>query len=210
METETPRTSKIPMRDGLRLNAEIYMPPHRESPSPVILHLTPYDDRERVSHGAGTFFSSHDYVFARVSCRACGLSEGEFELFSGNGRDGFDSVEWLADQPWCNGQVAMWGGSYCGFTQWATAAQSPPHLAAIAPVASVGVVRDYPMVNNIFMCHSAFYCNFVDRHATRRESIDGLPFSWREVYYKRFMEHLPFASLDSLVVRVGSQGRRET
>ena len=102
------------------------------------------------------FFAANSYVFVRVSCRGCGTSEGTFELFAHDGRDGFDAVEWVADQPWCNGQVAMWGGSYPGFTQWVTAAQSPPHLAAMAPVASVGIVRDYPMTNNIVMSHLAF------------------------------------------------------
>ena len=197
METKSPRSAKIRMRDGTRLSADIYMPPHVEGPSPVILHLTPYGGKNS-GHDAGVFFSKNNYIFVRVSCRGCEASEGTFELFSQDGRDGFDSVRWLSDQAWCNGQVAMWGGSYCGFTQWATAAEFPPNLAAIAPVASCGIVWDYPMTNNIFMCHSAFYCIFVDRAATRRESIDGRPFSWREVYYKRFMEHLPFDSLDSL------------
>ena len=51
-------------------------------------------------------------------------------------KDGHDVVEWLARQPWCNGQVAMWGGSYAGYDQWATAKEFPPHLVTIVPTAA--------------------------------------------------------------------------
>ena len=192
-----PVAMNIPMRDGVRLRADVYFPPGASMPLPAIVHLTPYVGLV-VVHKSGSFFAANDYAFVSVSCRGCGTSEGVFELFAHDGRDGYDAVEWVAEQAWSNGQVAMWGGSYAAFTQWATVAQSPPHLATIVPKAAAGIVRDYPMTNNIVMSHLAFYCNFVDRDATLPESIDGEPFSWRDIYYKRFMSHRSFASLDSL------------
>ena len=63
--------------------------------------------------------------------------------------DGHDVVEWLAKQPFCDGKVAMWGGSYAGFDQWATAKEFPPHLTTIVPVAAAHPGLDYPSYNNI-------------------------------------------------------------
>jgi len=67
--------------------------------------------------------------------------------------DGRDVVEWLAQQPFCNGKVAMWGGSYAGFNQWATAKEFPTHLATIVPAAAAHPSLDYPSLNNIGMTY---------------------------------------------------------
>jgi uncharacterized protein len=73
-----------------------------------------------------------------------------FEPFVNEGRDGHDVVVWLADQPWCNGAVTMWGGSYAGFNQWMTLKESPPHLKTIVPAASAHAAVDFPFFKNIF------------------------------------------------------------
>jgi len=65
-------------------------------------------------------------VFALVDVRGRGNSGGEFEPFTNEPRDGHDVAEWLAKQPFCDGKVAMWGGSYAGFDQWATVKEFPP------------------------------------------------------------------------------------
>jgi predicted acyl esterase len=72
METTHARTITIPMRDGVSLHAYVYMPPHMEAPFPVILHLTPYDEREKVSWTTGDFLSTEcnrpSVGGARLSC----------------------------------------------------------------------------------------------------------------------------------------------
>ena len=118
---------KIPMRDKVELNATLYLPktPDGSPPkTPVIFTLTPYISD--TYHARGAYFASHGYVFALVDVRGRGNSGGEFEPFANEPRDGHDVVEWLAKQPFCDGKVAMWGGSYAGFDQWATAKEFPP------------------------------------------------------------------------------------
>jgi putative CocE/NonD family hydrolase len=120
---------KIPMRDGVHLNATVFKPKAMPAPLPVVFTLTPYiadsyEDR-------ASCFARHGYVFALVDVRGRGNAEGAFEPFANEARDGYDIVEWLARQPWPNGKVAMWGGSYAGFDQWATLKEHPPHLATI-------------------------------------------------------------------------------
>ena len=104
---------KIPLRDKVELNATLYFPKTPDGPAPktpVIFTLTPYISD--TYHARGAYFASHGYVFALVDVRGRGNSAGEFEPFAQEPRDGHDVVEWLAQQPFCDGKVAMWGGSY--------------------------------------------------------------------------------------------------
>src|SRR5439155_8486602 len=110
---------KIPMRDKVELNATLYLPKSASAiagRTPVIFTLTPYISDSY--HARGAYFASHGYAFALVDVRGRGNSGGEFEPFVNDPRDGHDLVEWFAKQPYCDGKVAMWGGSYAGFDQW--------------------------------------------------------------------------------------------
>src|SRR5829696_9179959 len=110
---------KIPMRDGLRLNATVYRPRTMPEPLPVIFRLTPYIADSY--HDRAVYFARRGYVFALIDCRGRGNSEGHFEPHLNEARDGYDITEWLAAQSWSNGQVALYGGSYEGYVQWVTA-----------------------------------------------------------------------------------------
>jgi len=109
---------KIPMRDGVKLSATIYKPTGQTDPLPVVFTLTPYN--ADTYHARAMYFARNGFVFALVDCRGRGNSGGQFEPFVNEGLDGYDIVEWLAGQPWSNGKVAMWGGSYAGSDQWST------------------------------------------------------------------------------------------
>ena len=138
---------KIPMRDGIHLNATIYKP-KSDQPVPAIFTLTPYIADSY--HPRAAYFAQHGYVFALVDCRGRGNSEGIFEPFIQDSNDGHDVVEWLAEQPWCDGQVTMWGGSYAGFNQWMTLKEFPAHLKTIVPAAAAHAGVDFPFFKNIF------------------------------------------------------------
>src|SRR5262245_60719354 len=97
---------KIPMRDNVRLNGTVYKATGQKEPLPVIFTLTPYIADG--SHPRAFYFAQHGYVFVTVDVRGRGNSEGTFDPFAQEARDGYDVVEYLAKQPWCNGKVAMW------------------------------------------------------------------------------------------------------
>ena len=124
-----------PTRDGTRLAMDIHVPAG-DGPWPVILTYIPYrkDDQEPMT-GMQHHWSQHGYVGARVDCRGTGSSEGsnDDEYRPVEQRDGYDVVEWIAEQEWCDGKVAMTGGSYGGFTSVQVAALAPPHLVTIIP-----------------------------------------------------------------------------
>ena len=190
---------KIPMRDKVELNATLYLPktPDGSPPkTPVVFTLTPYISD--TYHARGAYFASHGYAFALVDVRGRGNSSGEFEPFANEPRDGHDVVEWLAKQSFCDGKVAMWGGSYAGFDQWATAKEFPPHLATIVPAAAAHPGLDYPSYNNIGMTYDVQWFTFTSGHTPQDNLFSDQKF-WRTKFLNAYKKHLPFKSLDSFV-----------
>src|SRR5262249_35994619 len=190
---------KIPMRDRVELNATLYLPktPDGSSPkTPVIFTLTPYISD--TYHERGAYFASHGYTFALVDVRGRGNSSGEFEPFVNDARDGHDVVEWLAKQPFCDGKVAMWGGSYAGFDQWATAKEFPPHLATIVPAAAAHPGLDYPSTQNVGLTYDMQWYTLTSGRAGQQNLFADQKF-WRTKFIDAYKKHVPFKSLDSFV-----------
>ena len=130
------RDVPMTMRDGAVLRADVYRP-QRDGPHPAVLNRTPYDRSLSLTPPAALDPESAVAAGLALVCqdvRGQYSSEGVFYPFRSEEADGFDSVEWVAAQRWCNGKVAMAGRSYSGATQWLAAAARPPHLEAIFPV----------------------------------------------------------------------------
>lgn len=186
----------IPLRDGVELVAEIYRPAGQKGPLPVIFTLTPYvadsyQDR-------ALYFARHGYVYALVDVRGRGDSGGLFDPFAQEPRDGYDVVEWLAKQPWANGKVAMWGGSYAGYDQWATAKERPPHLVTIVPAAAVRPGVDFPYQQGIFYSYDMQWLTFTSGHAKNTLTF-GEGSLWSQKDREMYVAHTPFRQLDRLV-----------
>jgi len=190
---------KIPMRDKVELNATLYLPKTPDGSSPktsVIFTLTPYISD--TYHARGAYFASHGYAFALVDVRGRGNSGGEFEPFANEPRDGHDVVEWLAKQPFCDGKVAMWGGSYAGFDQWATAKEFPPHLATIVPAAAAHPGLDYPSTQNVGLAYDIQWYTLTSGH-TAQDNLFGDQKFWGTKFLEAYKKHVAFNSLDSFV-----------
>jgi len=130
------RDQAVTMRDGTVLYADVHLP-GGQGPFPALLERTPYskDNSPEVQVGAPAFFAAAGYAVVIQDVRGRFKSEGQFIPFHDDGwgpnRDGLDTVEWIAAQPWCNGQVGTIGGSYAGATQYLLAPARPPHLRAM-------------------------------------------------------------------------------
>jgi uncharacterized protein len=191
--------AKIPMRDKIELNATLYLPKTtggQSSKTPVIFTLTPYISD--TYHARAAYFASHGYAFALVDVRGRGNSSGEFEPFANEARDGHDVVEWLAQQPFCDGKVAMWGGSYAGFDQWATAKELPPHLATIVPAAAAHPPLDYPSFNNVGETYDTQWFTLTSGRAAQNNLFGDQKF-WRTKFLEAYKKYIAFKSLDSFV-----------
>ena len=126
------RNIEIPMRDGSILRADAFRPDD-DLPHPVLLNRTPYNKQ-----GIGASFNAvgaagEGYIVMSQDCRGRFSSDGVFYPFLNESEDGYDTIEWIASQPWCDGKVGMFGVSYMGATQWLAAIAQPPHLVTIVP-----------------------------------------------------------------------------
>jgi predicted acyl esterase len=125
------------MRDGVTLRADVYRP-LGAGPWPTLLTRSPYcKDDPLVSATLDPVAAARaGFMVVVQDVRGRFASEGEWSPFEHERRDGRDTVEWAARLPGSNGRVGMYGGSYCGVTQWLAAVERPPSLAAIAPLAT--------------------------------------------------------------------------
>jgi len=187
---------KIPMRDGVQLNATVYQPHGQKEPVPVIFTFTPYIGDSYTERAI--YFANHGYVYALVDVRGRGNSEGEFEPFSNEGRDGYEVTEWLAKQPYANGKVAMWGGSYAGFDQWTVAKELPPHLSTIVPAAAAHPGVDFPFQYNIFAPYDIQWLTFTSGHTGNSNTFENSAF-WTAKSREMYKAHSAFDEYDKLV-----------
>jgi len=150
-EVRETRGNKAKMRDGIELSVDIFQP-QAEGKFPGILIITPYSNNPGYQ-ARGNWFASRGYVVAVADSRGRFDSEGTWDPFDAQHKsDGYDLVEWLAAQPWCDGKVGMMGLSYMGWTQWWTATQAPPALCAIVPeVAPPDQFYNLPYQNGVLV-----------------------------------------------------------
>ncbi len=132
----------VEMRDGIKLAIDIYRP-EAEGSYPALLSMAPYLKEIQQHHpgwshsieaGATGFFVPKGYIHVICQTRGSGLSQGQWDILSlKEQQDGYDMIEWIAQQPWCDGNVGMIGDSYWAWIQYHVAAHRPPHLRCIVP-----------------------------------------------------------------------------
>lgn len=183
---------EIPMRDRIELNGNVYLPRSSKSLG-CVLNLSPYGLQGR-RHAIGLQFAANGYAFVLVDSRGRGDSAGDFRPFIQEANDGHDVVEWLAKQPWCDGKVAMWGSSYAGYTQWATAKTRPRHLKTVVPVASVYPGVDFPMRGNVSYPYVARWLTIVSGSPVQDRTFLDNDY-WTARYREHFERGRAFSSL---------------
>ena len=136
---------RVPMRDGVELSADIWMP-QGSGPHSSILVRTPYTKQASflAPDYLGEYFAARGYALVVQDVRGKGLSDGVFRDGHQEPEDGYDSIEWIAAQEWSNGRVCMMGLSYLGWVQWLAVKAQPPHLTCIVPTAAPG----YPFLDS--------------------------------------------------------------
>ena len=125
--------ARVPMRDGVRLSANVFRPDVKTR-VPTILIRTPYGKGSDLPLGYQPFVD-RGYAVVMQDVRGRYASEGGFRPLT-EGADGYDTLDWIAIQPWSDGKIGMIGGSYLGIAQWKVALLNNPHLKAISPVVS--------------------------------------------------------------------------
>jgi putative CocE/NonD family hydrolase len=193
----------VPMRDGVVLYADVYRPVG-EGRHPVLVSRTPYStERFPTAYDAAVYFAQRGYVYVFQDVRGRHESDGRWEPFFDDEKDGYDTVEWAARQPWSNGKVAMQGGSYLGQNQWRAAQAAPPSLVTIFPmVASTSLYHDWITLNGAWRLSFNFGWGPVRQESRIMQNpgphtMPGL----RAIHYDQVQWHLPLNTMQQLVGR---------
>ena len=187
-----------PMRDGIELSSDIWFP-QEQGAHPAILVRTPYLKTMSFGDfnipGLASYFARNGYVVVVQDTRGRGDSDGSFGFFFEDEKDGYDSIEWIAEQPWSNGRVCMMGVSYLGTVQWLAAKARPPHLVCIVPTAPAGrYIDELPYQGGAFMMQWAL--GWINGTSGRISQDNAAQVDWDKVF-----AHRPLLTMDEVMGR---------
>ncbi len=158
----------VEMRDGVKLYIEVFRP---EGPGrfPTLLTRNPYHaidipphTRDKSTHSE---FVSRGYAVVEAEVRGTGISEGTFRFLHNDGNDGYDTMLWIREQPWCDGNIGLMGQSYLSMDQFALAGMNPPGLKAMfAGVGGADIYDDMVYPGGIM---SSLSLDWAQRHIMR-------------------------------------------
>ena len=133
----------VPMRDGVVLRADVFRPA-ADGRYPVLVHRTPYG-RDELPQGSPLVQAAvrRGYAVVLQDVRGSYQSAGTFTPYFQEGRDGYDTIEWAARQPWSDGRVGTFGLSYPGAVQWLAAVEGPPSLRAMVPAMTYSTPENF-------------------------------------------------------------------
>lgn len=190
---------RVPMSDGVELSTDVYLP-KTEGPFPVIFFRTPYDNAHERYLKFIRYFVPRGYAFVIQDVRGRGDSDGMWNPFFNEAKDGRDSLSWIMKQKWCNGKIGMMGGSYCGFVQWAAASEGREYLICLSSTAAVGYesMDEYPYVGGVLMPYAMWWLNYTGGRTLQRSEL----YNWEKIY-----RHRPVAEIEQMVGRLNTVWR---
>ena len=168
------RDVAVRMRDGVVLRADVWRPA-AGGRSPVLVYRTPYDRRLAQDDGSTVVrAAARGYAVVVQDVRGRYGSEGGFDPYRNEGRDGYDTIEWAAGQSWSDGSVGTFGLSYPGAVQWLAAVESPPHLKAMVPAMTFSTPRNFFYSGGVFdMSWTAWIWNNIAPDVRSRRGLPG-------------------------------------
>lgn len=194
----------VEMRDGVVLRANVWRPTG-DGRFPVLVYRTPYG-----KDATETWYSTHrkaverGYAVVLQDVRGRYASAGEFDPYRNEGRDGYDTIEWAARQPWSNGAVGTFGLSYPGAVQWLAAVESPPHLKAMVPAMTFSTPTNFFYSGGVFDASwIAWIHNNIAPDIRRRKGLPGpqtgdeAVTEWRRTR-EELLRRLPLSDLPEL------------
>jgi putative CocE/NonD family hydrolase len=190
----------VPMRDGVTLSTDIYFPEAQGS-FPTLLVRTPYDNNTEGAVEEAKWYASRGYVVVTQDVRGKYDSDGHFYTYRHEADDGYDTDEWIGQQPWSNGKIGTLGGSYVGFTQLTQAIRGSRYLTAVA-----ARVTTTDIYNNWTYVDGALHYGFVLPWGA--VSTDGRTRQFTGAYdWPAIFPHLPIGTADAAASHVNETYR---
>jgi putative CocE/NonD family hydrolase len=194
----------VPMRDATILRADLLLP-DPTGRFPVLVYRTPYGKQFALKeYKAFEKAVARGYAVVIQDVRGRYASDGEFNPYQNEGRDGYDTIEWAARQPWSDGNVGTFGLSYPGAVQWLAAVENPPHLKAMVPAMTFSTPRNFFYSGGVFDGSWLDWIWFnIAPDVNRRKNLSGpktyeeAAFTWKSGH-ERMQSYLPLRDLPDL------------
>jgi putative CocE/NonD family hydrolase len=148
-DVEVRRGLRVPLRDGVELIADLYVP-RRVAGAPTILVRTPYGRGGLLTLAMARPFAERGFQVLVQACRGTGGSGGEFDPFGREREDGLDTLDWIERQPWFRGRLLTFGPSYLGYVQWAMAPDAGDRIAAMSAMVTASQFRDQTYLGDAY------------------------------------------------------------
>ncbi len=186
-------------RDGASISVLVVRKKGEEKPLPVIFGFTIYARKTDINKTKQV--AEKGYVGVYAYTRGKKNSPDELIPYEYDGDDAYDVIDWISKQEWCNGSVGMYGGSYNGFTQWASTKKLHPALKTIVPSAAAAPGIDAPMMNNVVMGFQFSWTYYVSNNKYLDNEDYNNRKQWSDLEQKYFTTGSSYRSLDSLLGR---------
>ncbi|WP_426286205.1 CocE/NonD family hydrolase [Luteibacter sp. E-22] len=187
----------VPTPDGASVTVLVMLPRHRAAPLPTLLGFTIYANPWWSSTEL-RLTAAHGYAAVVGYSRGKGLSPGQAAPYEHDGVDADAAIEWIATQPWSDGRVGMYGGSYNGFTQWAAAKHRPKALRALMPSVTVAPGIDVPMEGNVSLSFVYPWAPYVAEGKGLDEKHYGDDAHWNGLYRRWYESGKSYRALDEV------------
>ncbi len=204
------RDLRVPMPDGVTLLADYYAP-RSGSKRPTILVRSPYGRRGFFASIYALPFVTHGYQVLIQSCRGTAGSGGDFVYVRNEQSDGLATIEWIKQQEWFSGELAMVGGSYMGFVQWAIASEVGPEMKALVPAITTSDTNHFRYQSGSITLETMLnWSTMMTRTAASGPRWnDALGQSRREQQLEKAYVHLPLGEADRVAIQQPSSHFQE-
>ncbi len=187
-------SARVPLRDGNVLSAVVVRPRRLTGRLPTVLEFTIYANS--VNRWTALEAASQGFVGVVATTRGKRESAGPILPFEPDAADAYDLLDWIAKQPWSDGAVGMFGGSYSGFTQWAAAKTRHPALRTIVPTAAVVPGIDFPRENGIGLSFQYAWSRYVGTNTLLDEAGYADAARWARIDSTYFARGIAYRDLD--------------
>lgn len=186
----------IKTKAGATISALVVRKKGGTTPQPAALTFTIYAAAGNYSQAL--LSAAHGYAGVIAFTRGKALSPDEIAPYEHEAQDGYDIVDWISKQPWCNGQVGMFSGSYNGFTQWATAKRMHPALKTIVPYVAAIPGLGLPMENNVFLNANYGWAFYVTDNKYLDDKVYSDPKRWNSLNQNWYASGRPYREIDQV------------
>jgi hypothetical protein len=185
----------IPTADGGKVSSIVVRKRDQAAPQPAALFFNIYTDFDLTQ---AKIAAAHGYIGVAANPRGKRLSPDEPDPYEHEREDSYAVIDWLSKQPWCNGSVGMYGGSYTGYAQWAAAKVLHPALKTIVPYVANNPGDGLPMENNVFLFVNYAWPFYVANNKYLDNATYGDRARWNALNDKWYQSGAAYRTIDSI------------